>query len=130
MASAGHGFSTTSAADRTGFLKAERARTGARGAFEKPYRATGKSWTLSVENFPAEAREVENLAMMDALRAELVAAGPDSVRELSRLGLRLDDATVDELHNRLVDLIEEFVARPADPDGQMYGLFVALHART
>src|SRR5688572_24396906 len=33
---------------RTGFLRAEPVRTGDRGALEKPYRSTGKSWTLSV----------------------------------------------------------------------------------
>src|SRR3954453_3100383 len=33
----------------TGFLAPDPARTGARGALEKPYRATGKSWILSVD---------------------------------------------------------------------------------
>jgi DNA-binding transcriptional ArsR family regulator len=33
---------------RTGFLEAGETRTGARGSREKPYRATGKSWVLSV----------------------------------------------------------------------------------
>src|ERR671910_2431241 len=33
---------------RTGFLVADPVRSGARGALEKPYRATGKTWVLSV----------------------------------------------------------------------------------
>src|SRR5882672_8419389 len=33
----------------TGFLAPDRVRSGARGALEKPYRATGKSWVLSAE---------------------------------------------------------------------------------
>jgi DNA-binding transcriptional ArsR family regulator len=113
----------------SGFLRAERPRTGSRGALEKPYRATRKSWTLSVDDFPAPAREVDFLAMIDAFRDELVASGPDSVRELSRLGLRLDDAAAEQLHERLMALLEEFAARPDDPAGRMYGLFVALHTR-
>ena len=113
----------------TGFLRAERPRSGARGALEKPYRATRKSWTLSVESYPAAARQAENMAMVDALRAELVAAGPDRLRELSRLGLRLSDEAAAELHDRLQDLIEEYAARPSDPEGDLYGLFIALHAR-
>src|SRR2546421_3743811 len=38
----------------TGFLRVEPVRTGHRGALEKPYRATGKSWEVSVED---ETRE-------------------------------------------------------------------------
>jgi DNA-binding transcriptional ArsR family regulator len=113
----------------TGFLRADRPRTGARGALEKPYRATGKSWTLSVEGFPADARQVSHLAMVDAMREELVAAGPDSVRELSRLGLRLDDDAADELHRRLEELIHEFADRSDDSGGALYSLFVSLHIR-
>jgi DNA-binding transcriptional ArsR family regulator len=113
----------------TGFLRAERLRTGARGALEKPYRATGKSWTLSAEGFPADARQVSHLAMVDAMRDEVAASGPDSILELSRLGLRLDDAGAEELHRRLVELIDEFASRPADPDGRPHGLFIALHTR-
>jgi DNA-binding transcriptional ArsR family regulator len=113
----------------TGFLRAEQPRTGARGALEKPYRATGKSWTLSAETFPADARQVGNLAMIDALRGEIEAAGADSLRELSRLGLRLDDEAAADLHRRLEKLIEESAARPDDPDGTNYGLFIAFHTR-
>jgi len=32
----------------TGFLSADAVRSGAKGALEKPYRATGKSWEISV----------------------------------------------------------------------------------
>src|SRR4051812_28129656 len=45
----------------TGFLVADPVRAGAHGALEKPYRATGKSWTLSVTDSPDG-----NLAMIDA----------------------------------------------------------------
>ncbi|MGH9116333.1 MAG: ArsR/SmtB family transcription factor [Acidimicrobiales bacterium] len=114
----------------TGFLRSERPRTGARGALEKPYRATGKSVALSADIFPADARQTENLAMIDALRGELIDSGPDSVRELSRLGLKLNDDAAQELWRRLEDLLADCIARGDDPDGRMYGLFVALHERT
>ena len=113
----------------TGFLKPERPRSGTRGALEKPYRATGKSWILSAERFPAEARLASELAMLDALRAELVEAGADNIHELSRVAFRLNQSSRDELHGRLEEIIRDFVDRPDDADGDLYGLFIALHAR-
>src|SRR5262245_28371177 len=47
----------------TGFLQAEEVRRGDRGALEKPYRATGKSWTLSLPR--SEDRAVAQLAVLD-----------------------------------------------------------------
>src|SRR5262245_495983 len=62
---------------RTGFLVAEPPRAGARGALEKPYRATGKTWNLSLAR--REDQNVEMLAIVDALRDELAEAGPEAV---------------------------------------------------
>jgi DNA-binding transcriptional ArsR family regulator len=112
----------------TGFLRAERPRTGTKGALEKPYRATGKSWTLSVERFPPDQRLAQDLAMVDALRAELVEAGADNIHELSRVALKLTNDSLLELEQRLMDLIEDFVYRD-EPTGSLYGLLVALHTR-
>jgi DNA-binding transcriptional ArsR family regulator len=114
----------------TGFLKAERPRSGPKGALEKPYRATGKSWILSAERFPADARLASELAMVDAVRAELVEAGADNIQELTRVAFRLNQASLDELHTRLTELVQDFVSRSDDDDGELYGLLIALHART
>lgn len=114
---------------RTGFLEAEDVRTGATGALEKPYRATGKSWTLSVESAPPEEQVAANLAVVDAFRAELLEGGPDAQRYLTRLGLKLDQASLDELLDRLWDIAQEFADRPDVPDGDPYGLFIAVHKR-
>ena len=86
----------------TGFLRGERARTGARGALEKPYRATGKSWTLSVESFPADARQVDASGddRRPAGRADRRRPG-QRARALPRRPASLNDAAVDELHRRL-----------------------------
>ena len=59
---------------RTGFLAPEEVRTGARGALEKPYRATGKSWVLSAAT--PEQGKVEQAAVLDALKAELLETHP------------------------------------------------------
>ena len=68
----------------TGFLAPEVERRGARGATERPYRATGKSWTLDVGDTPSAM-----LAMVDAFREELVEVADDDIKQLSRLGVRL-----------------------------------------
>jgi DNA-binding transcriptional ArsR family regulator len=112
-----------------GFLRAERPRTGARGALEKPYRATHKSWNLSVDRFPADKRMASALAIVDAFRAELVEAGPERTRRGSRMGLRLSDEAAEELHGRLDALVQEYADRPEDPDGKRYGLLIWFHER-
>src|SRR5207253_3159000 len=66
----------------TDFLRVEPVRAGVRGALEKPYRATGKSWELTVEDQP-EQMALE-LAMIDAFRAEVAEAGPKSILMESR----------------------------------------------
>jgi hypothetical protein len=106
----------------TGFLVADPVRTGAHGALEKPYRATGKSWTLSVTDSPDG-----NLAMIDAFRDEVIETPAPSV-ELTRIALRLPPRAARELKRRLATLVEEFIGRD-DPDGETWGLFVGLHKR-
>ena len=108
----------------TGFLAAEAPRTGKRGALEKPYRSTGKSWTLSIAGASAH---VSVLAGIDALRAELTDAGPDAIVMNSRLGLRLSAEEIAELAARLDQLVEEYAARPPTRAGSNVGLHVTLH---
>ncbi len=96
---------------------------GPRGSSEKPYRATGKSWEVSVED-SGDA----NVAMVDAFREELVAAGPGDVVILTRFANRLSEASADELVGRLKDLVEEFALRD-DADGERMAFFIAGHRR-
>lgn len=110
---------------RTGFLEAQPVRTGTRGAMEKPYLATRRSWDLHVSR--PEDRATELLAMIDAVRAELAEAGPDGCVEGARLGLKLAPAAAEELGARILALVQEYVDRPDDPDGDRYGLYVNLH---
>lgn len=113
----------------TGFLRVEGVRVGARGAREKPYRSTGKSWRLSVEHFPPDESFAGEVAMIDAYREEVVAAGPGASRGLTRLGLRLGPEALAELQARLWAVALEFAERPPDPEGEPLGLLVGLHRR-
>ena len=110
----------------TGFLVPEEVRQGEKGALEKPYRATGKSWTLSLDadpKFEADATQ----AMLEAFLAELAEAGPGATRDFTRLALTLDDGSLKELETRLREVFDDFAARPPDPGGRPYGLLFGMH---
>jgi predicted ArsR family transcriptional regulator len=81
---------------RTGFLVAEEVRQGEKGALEKPYRATGRSWSLSLDVDPA-TEHTASQAMLEAFLAELAEAGPDATTGFSRLALTLDKASLQGL---------------------------------
>ena len=63
-----------------------------------------------VETFIAEVQEV-----------------PAGDVDASRLGLRLSTEHEAELRTRLAAVLEEFAARPQDPDGKRLSLFLAIH---
>ena len=114
----------------TGFLAAGEVRQGETGAFEKPYRSTGKSWTLDVtDSESGEWSPLVSQAALEAFRAELEEVGPSAIEANTRLGLTLNDASLEELRERLEAVAEEFAARPPDPDGKPYGLYLAVHRR-
>ncbi|HWC41099.1 MAG TPA: winged helix-turn-helix domain-containing protein, partial [Actinomycetota bacterium] len=74
----------------SGFLVPEEVRQGAKGALEKPYRATGKSWTLSLEESPVGDADATQ-AMLEAFLAELAeAGGPAAAVSFNRLALTLN----------------------------------------
>jgi hypothetical protein len=50
-----------------------------------------------------------------------------SQSRVARLGLRLSPEAHDELASRLWAILAEFEARPADPDGRPYAVFLAVH---
>lgn len=110
---------------RTGFLEAEAVRSGARGALEKPYRTTGKSWVLSPAT-PDDAL-TENLAVIEAFRQEVLDAGPGAGVTGARMGLRLSTERAEALADKLREIVAELAEAPNDPDGERYGLFIQLH---
>jgi len=114
---------------KTGFLVPDEVRQGAKGALEKPYRATGRSWNLSLEESPiSEATTTQ--AMLDAFLAELAeAGGPAAATSFNRLALTLNQASYEELQARVLAVLDDFVTRAPDPDGQPYGLLFGMHRR-
>jgi DNA-binding transcriptional ArsR family regulator len=107
----------------TGFLEPAPERRGKRGAIERPYRATGKSWTLDVGDSPSMT-----LAFVDAFRAEIAESPPGGVPWSVRLAVRLRPDVRATFEQRLQDLAEE-LKDADDPGGEPYGFFAALHRR-
>lgn len=103
-------------------------RQAASGVYEKPYRSTGLSWHLSFER-PTEDQERE-IAMLSAFRQELAEAGHDSIAELTRFHLHLDDDAVSAFVERLVGLIDEYLVDDHARQQQRapgYGGVIVLH---
>ncbi|HJW64515.1 MAG TPA: winged helix-turn-helix domain-containing protein [Actinomycetes bacterium] len=110
----------------TGFLAPDEVRQGAKGALEKPYRSTGKSWTLSLDKDVVTETSATQ-AMLEAFLAELAEAGPGAVHDFTRLALTLDDDSLKEFETRLREIFDDFAARPPDPGGKTYGLLFGMH---
>jgi DNA-binding CsgD family transcriptional regulator len=66
----------------TGFLVPDEVRQGEKGALEKPYHSTGKSWSLSLDEGPAVETSASQ-AMLEAFLAELAEAGPGAATGFS-----------------------------------------------
>jgi len=113
-----------------GFLAPEPVRTGERGALERPYRATGRTWGLVVDvNLePTLLGQQVELAVLSAHRAEMIEAGPEAPRDAARGMLRLRQESARELRDRLTTLLAEFAARD-EPDGERLSYLWSLIAR-
>jgi helix-turn-helix protein len=109
----------------TGFLTAEDVRSGPGGALEKPYRSTGKSWEMDVDD--SGFRADISLAVLEAFREEVVDGPPGNLFGTWRLGVRLSPADREDLILRLSALAEEVKARD-NPDGEPIGMFFGLSA--
>ena len=109
----------------TGFLAALEARRGVRGSREIPYRATGKSWSLSV---PAAL----NSTLLDTFVEEARQVPVDQL-DTTRLGLMLTEDERDTLLAELAAVLErwrrttpETDAAPL-PGARPWSLFLAVH---
>jgi DNA-binding transcriptional ArsR family regulator len=108
---------------RNGFLVAEAERRGRRGAREVPYRAPRKSCTLELEPGPTT-----HTAPVDAFRAELAEAGPESELQSIRLGVRLPPKTLERVLRRLAAVA--MTAHDADDaDGEPVSIYIGVHRR-
>lgn len=102
----------------TGFLVAEGSRTGARGAKERPYRATGRSWRTEVPGISA--------VLVQAFLDDIDGIPPDDIHSW-RMGFLMDDAGLAEFGGELTALIERFRAREPGPGARPVSMFAALH---
>jgi DNA-binding transcriptional ArsR family regulator len=102
----------------TGFLEAQTARRGTRGAREIPYLATGKSWYLETPGAGA--------IMLEAFLEEMSLVPAESVR-MARMGLRLAEHDLEEFEARFTDLLNEYVEREPGPDVPAWSVFFAVH---
>ncbi len=106
----------------TGFLEALPVRRGARGSREVPYRATGKSWLMDVDDRPPPAHD----PMLAAFLEEVAEVGEQRLSS-SRLALRLSPADLEEFRHRLHGLLDEYARRPPDPSGERWSLYLGMH---
>lgn len=106
----------------TGFLAAQPARRGTRGSREVPYRATGKSWLMDIDDRSHGRRD----PILHAFLEEVAAVGEERLQS-SRLGLRLSAADLDEFRERLHGLLDEYARRPADLGGEPWSLYLGMH---
>jgi DNA-binding transcriptional ArsR family regulator len=111
---------------RTGFIAPDGDRPGPRGTTEKPYRSTGKSWTLDVSE--AERGRPVSRAAVQAFLGELDEAGAKADLHTTRLAIRVSKKRLAEVEARLGDLLDELADSP-DDDGEPWSIFLALHRR-
>ena len=112
---------------RAGFIAPDPERRGPRGTIEKPYRSTGRSWSVSIEDDHALA-DVSRAAL-DAFLAEVRDAQPNADLHTSRLAVNLTADRRRELDDRLAELLEEFATQPPGGEGEPWSVFVATHRR-
>lgn len=98
-------------------------RRGRRGARERPYRGTGKSWALDVQ--PAGG---VTAAAVGAFLGEASEVDPTEVRWVRR-ALRLPADDMHALWSELENVVNRYIERER-PDGQPCALFAALYPRT
>lgn len=102
----------------TGFLAAQPVRRGRRGAREVPYLATRLSWTLDVPG--------SGSTMVDSFLADIDGLAEADL-DVARLGVKLLAAQVAEFRDRLHTLLQDLAARPSDPQGEAWSVFIAVH---
>jgi DNA-binding MarR family transcriptional regulator len=100
-----------------GFLVAEPSRQGNGGAWERPYRSTGRTWRLDLTDLGnPQLRADIDLALIGAHRAETLENDHAARKHTRRAMLRLDPSAGAEFDQRIDALLEEFTDR-AIPGG-------------
>ena len=116
--------------EAAGFVVALPVVQGPSGAYEKPYRSTGLSWQLILDDDLEDEESAGEPAPLAAFRHEFREAGLASSVELTRLHLYLDDDEVAEFVGRVRAVIDEFVESNANREQRgspSYGVLFATH---
>ncbi|MFD2418761.1 ArsR/SmtB family transcription factor [Amycolatopsis pigmentata] len=108
----------------TGFLEPQPPRRGRRGAKEIPYLSTGLSWRLLYQGAP-RYREVAQAAL-EAYLGEISEIDVGELRQ-RRLVVSLGEEAREEFEQRVGELLDDFAARPAKPDGDSVAIYVATY---
>jgi len=103
---------------QTGYLAAEPERSGAQGAREVPYRATGLSWRTSMPG---------GSPVLVETFLQQIEGVPDDELDVTWMGLKVNAEHKAEFQERLYELVNEFKEREPDADGDTYSFFSALH---
>lgn len=101
-----------------GYLAAEEARRGNRGAKEVPYRSTKQSWGTRIPDAAP--------MLVDTFLQEIDGLAPEEIQVI-RVGLKLSEATQKEMMSRLRGVIEDYAMRDPEADGVATSLFLAHH---
>ena len=99
-----------------GFLAAEEARTGKRGAREIPYRSTGAMWG---KHLP----DVSNI-LVETFLQEIEGLEPQEM-DIWRLGVKLSEEDRSEMMGRIREIFEEYALREPNPEGAPTSIFLA-----
>ncbi|KQO03958.1 MULTISPECIES: ArsR/SmtB family transcription factor [unclassified Arthrobacter] len=102
----------------TGFLAADDARTGNRGAKEIPYRATGLSWNSRIPNAAP--------VLVETFLQEIEGLQPADI-DVWRMGIKLNDSHRAEMMGRIREVFEDYARREPDPDGTATSIMLAHH---
>lgn len=110
-----------------GFLNGGEPRTGASGAWERPYRATGATWNLTVPTAeqPELSKELQ-IALVGAHLGELQQSPADTERAQLRGTMRLSAEALAEFRARVDALLREYGTRN-DPGGTAVSFLWSLH---
>lgn len=101
-------------------------RHGTRGAREKPYRSTGRSWWLD-DPLAGTAPDVR-FGPVELAMEELRASAPGDRATFATFTLHLTPEDVTELDRRLLEVIDEYVATDAERrDRPVHRGFFAVH---
>ena len=110
-----------------GLLESTGVRQGESGAYEKPYRSTGLSWKLGFADV-LEDEDSGDIASLAAFRDELREAGNQSMAELTRFHLHLDEADLEQFIDAFKDLVNSYGDRnSAESLNPGFGGIFAIH---